>query len=100
MPFDPSSETPIPLGQVHKIKWLPLRRRGCKIHTSTVFRWVQQGLRGVRLEALRVGGTLCTSEAALKRFFAKLSARDPLCTSQLPAKPRRRVSGKRGRVRP
>ena len=86
--FDPSSETPIPLSQVGKIPWLPRRRHGRKIDKSTLFRWVQHGLRGIRLEALRVGGTLCTSEAALKRFFARLSERDPLCSPR--AKTRRR----------
>ncbi len=85
MPFDPSVEPPIPLGQVNKLPWLPRRRRGRKIHTSTVFRWVQVGLRGIRLEAIRVGGTRCTSEAALRRFFERLSAADPLCGGPGPA---------------
>jgi len=93
MPFDPSVETPLPLEQVPKISWLPRRRHGRKIDKSTLFRWVQHGLRGVRLEALRVGGTLCTSEAALKRFFARLSAADPLCSADSPPRPRRSSIG-------
>jgi hypothetical protein len=85
MSFDPAIELPLPLVQVPKLSWLPRRRRGRKIHVSTIFRWVERGIRGTRLEAMRVGGTLCTSEAALKRFFSALSAADPLCSAANPA---------------
>jgi len=73
--FDPAVENPIPLTQVPKvIRWLPRRRRGRKLNIATVFRWAQRGLRGVRLETISIGGTKCTSEEALKRFFARLSS--------------------------
>ena len=55
---------------------LPRRRQGKKAHTATVYRWAQRGLRGVRLETLRVGGTLCTSREALQRFFERLTDTD------------------------
>ena len=40
---------------------------------STLFRWASKGLRGVRLEVIRIGGTQCTSVEALARFFHRLS---------------------------
>ena len=80
--FDPSVEPAIPLVQVPNIPWLPRRRRGRKMHRSTPFRW-KDGLRGVKLEVVRIGGTLCTSEQSLKRFFARLS--DAEATSPAPS---------------
>ncbi len=55
---------------------LPKRRRGRKPHFSTLWRWATRGLRGVRLETLRCGGTLVTSREAIQRFFEQLSAMD------------------------
>jgi hypothetical protein len=52
---------------------VPSRRGGRRLHQSTAFRWAKHGLRGVRLETIRVGGTLCTSAEALQRFFDALS---------------------------
>ncbi len=51
---------------------LPPRRLGRRAHVSTLYRWVGHGLRGVRLEAVQVGGTRCTSREALQRFFDRL----------------------------
>jgi hypothetical protein len=76
MSFDPSIERPISLAAVVKqVPWLNdvPRRKGSRLHQSTVFRWALHGLRGVRLEVIRFGGQMCTSEPALKRFFAALS---------------------------
>lgn len=47
---------------------LPRRRGGKKIHRATIYRWVKDGLNGVRLETLRLGGGLYTSMEALQRF--------------------------------
>lgn len=55
---------------------LPRRRRGRKPSFSTIWRWALHGVRGVQLETLRVGSTLCTSRESLQRFFAKLSESD------------------------
>ena len=52
---------------------LPRRRKGARPHVSTLYRWAQRGCRGVRLETIRCGGTLCTSVEALQRFFDRLS---------------------------
>jgi hypothetical protein len=54
-------------------KRLPHRRRG-KVHLSTLYRWVTEGLCGVRLETIQIGGTCCTSVEALQRFFEALTA--------------------------
>lgn len=57
---------------------LPRVRRGRKLHQATIYRWVRNGRRGVLLESLQVGGTLCTSLQALQRFFDALSHRSEL----------------------
>jgi hypothetical protein len=55
-------------------KFVPRRRRGRKPHVSTLYRWASKsGHRGVRLETIRVGGSLCTSTEALQRFFDALT---------------------------
>ncbi|NQT14426.1 MAG: DUF1580 domain-containing protein [Planctomycetes bacterium] len=59
---------------------LPKRRKGRRPAVSTLFRWAQDGVRGVHLETLQVGGTRCTSLEALQRFFEQLtevSTREP-----------------------
>ena len=61
---------------------LPALRRGKPVNPSTVWRWTTRGVRGrdgllVRLEAIKVGGTCCTSDEALQRFFHALSADQP-----------------------
>jgi hypothetical protein len=73
MSIDPIREPLIPFREVPSIRWIPRRRGARKLHCSTVFRWFNSGVRGVQLEAIRVGGILCTSEAALTRFFAALA---------------------------
>ena len=61
---------------------LPSLRGGKPVNPSTVWRWTTRGIRArdgmlVRLEAIKVGGTCCTSDEALLRFFRALSADDP-----------------------
>jgi hypothetical protein len=67
-----ASESVFPLAE--SPRHVPARRGGKRLHQSTAFRWAKHGLRGVRLETIRVGGTLCTSAEALQRFFDALSA--------------------------
>ena len=60
---------------------LPALRGGKSVNPSTVWRWTKRGVRArngvlVRLEAIKVGGTCCTSDEALLRFFHALSADD------------------------
>jgi len=44
-------------------------RGGKRPHVSAVHRWRQNGLKGVRLEAIQVGGAWHTSIEALDRWF-------------------------------
>lgn len=65
---------------------LPKRRAGRPVHASTLFRWASRGIKGIRLEVLKVGGTTCTSAAALQRFFQRLTEADEkLSAPELPA---------------
>jgi Protein of unknown function (DUF1580) len=70
-------ETLIPLSHCPRLGVLPVRRAGRPIHAATWHRWAIKGLRGVRLETIRVGGTRCTSLAAIERFFQALTAATP-----------------------
>ncbi len=63
-------------------KRLPRRRKGKRPHVATLYRWAVRGVRGVRLETLRVGGTLCTSLEALQRFCEQCT--DPASCPQSP----------------
>ena len=65
------SEQLIPLSEA--ADQIPRRHRGRKTAVSTLYRWATTGVRGVVLETLQVGGTRCTSLAALQRFFDALS---------------------------
>jgi hypothetical protein len=60
---------------------LPALRGGRPVHPATVWRWATRGVRGrdgavIQLESIKVGGTCCTSDEALGRFFRGLSAGD------------------------
>ena len=76
MAIDPLTEKLRPF--VEAAGRLPALRGGKSVNPSTVWRWVKRGVRArngvrVRLEAIKVGGTLCTSDAALVRFFNALT---------------------------
>lgn len=74
MSINPLTEKLITLAQAAKLAWLPrLRGRLGRLHASTLWRWALKGIGGIKLETLKVGGTLCTSEAALQRFFDRLA---------------------------
>jgi hypothetical protein len=47
----------------------PVRR-----NVSTLWRWVQRGVRGVRLQTILVGGRRYTSREALERFSMEVTA--------------------------
>ncbi|TWT36631.1 hypothetical protein KOR34_15700 [Posidoniimonas corsicana] len=57
-------------------EWLP-SRRGRKVHKSTIYRWVQRGVRGKVLESYEIGGVRYTSVEALQRFMGTGPA-DPM----------------------
>src|SRR5216683_2618673 len=70
MGIDPLTEETIPFAEA--ARRLPLLRADRPVHPSTLWRWASHGLRGVRLETLRIGGTTCTSLEALQRFFEQI----------------------------
>lgn len=53
---------------------VPPTRLDRPTHVSTIIRWITHGVRGVRLEAVRLGGRWVTSVEALDRFAAALTA--------------------------
>jgi hypothetical protein len=70
--IDFTEEPLISLQEAAKI--LPRRRAGRPVHTSCIYRWTQNGVKGIKLESVQVGGCRCTSQAALNRFFSALTA--------------------------
>lgn len=73
--IDLASETLLTFAQA--CAYLPRRRRGRHAHTSTLWRWATRGLRGHKLEVIRVGGVVYTSREALQRFADRLSGTVP-----------------------
>jgi len=67
-------------------KSLPQRRAGKRPNVATLYRWTNEGVRGIRLEFLQVGATRCTSLEALQRFFDALTAQAQ--TRPIPPPPR------------
>ena len=68
--IDLSIEPPITLAEAVDV--LP-KPGGRGTHFSTILRWILKGHRGVKLEALRLGGRWVTSRAALQRFAERLT---------------------------
>jgi Protein of unknown function (DUF1580) len=58
---------------IRQIPALQVGRLGRPTHPSTLARWASRGLRGIRLETIKVGGRTCSSSEALQRFFAALT---------------------------
>jgi hypothetical protein len=77
---------------------LPKRSGGKKPHVATLYRWATRGLRGVRLETIRVGGTLCTSLEALQIFCERLSGRTTIPIAKLASATRRRAAERAERM--
>jgi len=71
------------------IALLPNGPHNKKLHVSTLYRWCFGGLRSsddevVRLEIVKIGGTTCTSQEALQRFFDRLSGKTAVVTPPTP----------------
>ena len=84
--IDSQKERLIPLAEA--AVQVPGRRPGQSVGVSTLYRWIDLGVRGVRLESMACGGTLCTTAEAIQRFFegvteARRSGR-PAPTSDAP----------------
>ena len=73
--IDINNETLIPLNQVPRR--VPPRANGKRVHISAVYRWTSRGVRGVILEAIKIGGTTYTSAEALQRFGDRLANGSP-----------------------
>ena len=71
--IDPTHEQLLSLSQAAKLAWLPIRRGGRRPCVATLWRWCLQGSHGIRLESIVAGGVRCTTEAALRRFFDRLT---------------------------
>ena len=51
-------------------------RNNRPVAVSTIHRWRSPGLRGIRLEAIRIGGVWCTSIEAFDRFILQTTNAD------------------------
>lgn len=63
------------------------------VNSATCWRWIQRGVRGVKLETVLIGGRRYTSEEALGRFFARTTAAAdglPAAVQDTPTAARRR----------
>jgi len=67
MMIDPQTESVVSLTDVAKS--LPGRP-----NITTIWRWRNRGVRGVKLETILLGGRRMTSHEALARFFAATTA--------------------------
>lgn len=74
MPIDIASESLLTFSQL--ASRLPPRRCGRAVHVSTVHRWRSHGIRGVRLEAVRIGGGWVTTLESFTRFCRELTLAD------------------------
>jgi|SRR5262249_20238863 len=59
---------------VEAARLVPPGPSGRPPHLSTLLRWINPGVRGVRLEAARLGGRWVTIKQALQRFADRLTA--------------------------
>jgi hypothetical protein len=73
--IDPFTDEVFPLSETGRHVPVSLRQ-GKPVSLHAALRWAKKGLRGVRLEVLRIGGRLFTSRQALTRFFQALTHAD------------------------
>src|SRR5579859_7175260 len=60
---------PLPYAARH-VLCLQVRRNGKPVSPATLWRWASRGLKGVRLETIKIAGQTCTSDAAIDRFLS------------------------------
>lgn len=73
MPIDIRTEEVFSLTAATKLPVFRHRRGGKRINVSTLWRWATNGVRGIKLETIMVGGTRETSLEAIERFFEALT---------------------------
>lgn len=81
MSIDIHSDTLLTISEAAKS--LPMRP-----NVSTVWRWIQRGVRGVTLDTVLVGGRRYTSKEALQSFVERSTAAD--CNTAPPRTSRQR----------
>lgn len=69
--IDIAKEQLVRMSQVPRL--LPPGPSGNRVHVSAVYRWALHGVRGVKLEAIRIGVATYSSHEALQRFAEHLS---------------------------
>src|SRR5262245_18223544 len=70
--IDVSSEEIVTFSQL--ARRLPRRRNDRPVHVSTIHRWRIHGVKGARLECVKIGGGWCTSMEAFQRWVDQLTA--------------------------
>jgi len=95
--IDLGQETLIPVGQIPKL--LPPRPNGKRVHISACYRWITRGIRGVKLEVVRIGGSTYTSHEAIARFAAHLSLPNDSSPSALSARRQKQIEQARNRLK-
>ena len=53
--------------------WVPRKENGEPVQASTVFRWYQTGIAGVRLETVQYGRRIYTSRAMVEAFGRRVA---------------------------
>lgn len=61
---------------------------GCTVNPSSVFRWATKGLRGHKLEIVRIVGRMLTSWEAFHRFNEAVNSGRTKTPTQAPQSPR------------
>ena len=88
MPIDIAHEHLVTFSELARS--LPRRRGDRPVHVATIHRWRSRGLKGIRLEAIRIGGAWHSSREAFGRFADRLTAQVEAAEVALPATTSRR----------
>ena len=71
MAIDPFTEEMFSLQDA--AKKLPPLRAGRPVNVSTIWRWVTNGYKGIKLETINIGERTMTSTDAMSRFFQEIT---------------------------
>lgn len=78
------------------------KKFGHKVHIASIYRWVNRGLGGVRLETIKVGSKRFTSVEALDRLFNGATERtqeqNEAVTSELRSRNEKRIENEAKRL--
>jgi hypothetical protein len=74
--IDPLNENVISLSAAARL--LPRLRNNKPVNPSTVWRWSVHGVKGKRLETVKVGGVTATSVEAVRRFLRAINGQPEL----------------------